>query len=301
MITVKNLHINLGGQEILKDLSFHVEPGSIFGLVGPSGAGKSTLFRCLIGLIPPRSGQIHGLGNLGIVFQNSPLLSSKTVQENVFLPLKIGGSNVKRFDILQEIGIEHLKDRYPAELSGGQKQKVCLARALVTDPSILFLDEPSSALDPQSTRELQELLLKFNRQGKTIIIITHDMDLIRALCTKVAVLNQGQIVEMKSAVDLFSHPEHPITKQLLEEVHHPLPETLKGEKLRLYFCGAAAKEPIISRMIREYEVEVNILKGSIDLVQSEIVGELTVTLRGPDYEKAIAFLNNNGVRLERLT
>lgn len=300
MISVKNLSKRLGQELVLNDISFHVERGTVFGIVGPSGAGKSTLFRCLAGLLTPDSGSFEGLEEPGLVFQQPSLLSSKTVYENIILPLKIRGSNVKRVDILQDIGIEHLANRYPAQLSGGQKQKAALARALVGNPSLLLLDEPSSALDPQSLREFQELLLKLNGQGKTIIIITHDMDLIKALSTTVAVLDRGHLVEIKPTVELFSHPEHPTTRLLLEEVHHPLPLSLKGEKLRLHFHGSAAQEPLISRLIKEHNIEVNILKGSIDIIQSEIVGELIVMLKGPDYEKACTFLETEGVRLERL-
>lgn len=302
MITVKNLRKKLGGQEILKGVSFHVEQGTIFGIVGPSGAGKSTLFRCLSGLLKPDQGEILGTKHLGIVFQHFPLLKSKTVLENVLLPLHIQGKDpLSALEALQQVGITHLKDRYPAQLSGGQKQKVAIARALASKPHALLLDEPSSALDPQSTKELWELLKNLSHQGLTIVIITHEMDLVRVLAAQVAVMHAGEFVEMGRIVDVFGNPQHSITKSLLEEMHHPLPADLMRDCLRLHFCGQATREPLVSRLIKEYDVEINILKGSIDTVQGETIGELTVTLKGPGSADAIAFLQGKGVGIERLS
>lgn len=302
MISVKDLRKRLGNQEVLKGVSFHVEPGSIFGIVGPSGAGKSTLFRCLSGLVPPDSGVCEGTHHLGILFQHCPLLSSQTVFANVALPLVLKGKDPKKaLEALNQVGLAHLASRYPAELSGGQKQKVALARALVSSPSALLLDEPSSALDPQSTKELQELLLKLNKEGLTILVITHEMDLVRALASEVAVMDNGTIVEMGRVVDLFGNPQHPVTKALLEQMHHPLPEGLIKDCLRLHFRGTTAKEPIISSLIKQHNVEINILKGALDTVQSEIIGELTISLKGPETEKAIAYLESKGVGIERLS
>lgn len=302
MIVVEKLYKVLGGKPILKNLSFHVEQGSIFGIVGPSGAGKSTLFRCLSGLLLPTHGHIQGNTGLGIVFQHFPLLTSRTALENVELPLIIKGVDKSFARIaLRQVGIESLSNCYPATLSGGQKQRVAIARALAARPSILLLDEPTSALDPQSTKELQELLRKLNKGGLTIILITHEMDLVRSLASSIAVMDQGEIVEMGPIAHVFGSPSHPVTKALLEEMHHPLPEDLAENCLRLHFRGTTTKEPIISRLIKEHDVEINILKGAIDQIQNETMGELLISLQGPDREKAIAFLEEKGVNVERLT
>ncbi|MEI6531664.1 MAG: methionine ABC transporter ATP-binding protein [Chlamydiota bacterium] len=300
MITVEHLYVTLGERPLLKNLSFHVEQGTIFGIVGPSGAGKSTLFRSLCGLTAPSEGHIRGTQKIGIVFQHFPLLSSRTVLENVELPLIIQGKDpLLAQKALDLVGLSALTDRYPAQLSGGQKQKAAIARALVGNPDVLLLDEPSSALDPQSTKELQELLLKLNKQGLTIILITHEMDLIRALASSVLVMDQGEIVEIGPLVEVFGNPVHAITKSLLEEMHPVPTEELTKDYLRLSFRGTAAKEPLISQLIKLHDVEINIFKGSIDTIQTELIGELFISLTGPETEKAITFLESKGVHIER--
>ena len=301
MITVDHLYVTLGKRTLLKNLSFQVEEGVIFGIIGPSGAGKSTLFRCLCGLNTPSKGFIRATQKIGIVFQHFPLLSSRTVLENVELPLIIKGQDPflakKALDL---VGISSLKERYPAQLSGGQKQKAAIARALVASPDVLLLDEPSSALDPQSTKELQELLLKLNKQGLTIILITHEMELIRALASFVLVMDQGEIVEMGALVEVFGSPSHPVTKSLLEKMHLAPNKELTKDCLRLSFRGEAAKEPLISQLIKQHDIEINIFQGSIDTLQTELMGELLISLTGPETEKAINFLKSKGVTVSRL-
>lgn len=314
----------------LNNISFDVEKGEIFGIMGQSGAGKSTLLRCLSTLEEPSSGRIW-IGSdeittlkkrplrifrkrVGMIFQHFNLLSSRTVAENIAFPLELAAVSPaemqKRVEnLLYLVGLSHKKDSYPERLSGGEKQRVGIARALALQPEVLFCDEATSALDPKMTQEILQLLKELNRSlGLTIILITHQMEVIKQVCHKVAVIDKGEIVEIGKVSDVFSQPKHPTTKHFLQNSIHELPVEIfkkNGQNkhfLRLYFRGDSAKEPIITQLIRSFDISVNILLGWIDALQDTTIGTLTVEISGTEdnRKKALQFLQESGVRYEVL-
>jgi D-methionine transport system ATP-binding protein len=319
-----------GKIEAVRNVSLDVEKGDVFGIIGQSGAGKSTLIRCLSSLEKPSEGEIfieecdiaqmsprelhHFRKKIGMVFQHFNLLASRNVAGNVAYPLEIHGipklERKKRLDeVLSLVDLEQKREAYPAQLSGGQKQRVGIARALASNPSVLFCDEATSALDPNTTRAILALLKKLNQTlGLTIVLITHEMDVIKQICNKVAVLDKGEIVESGSIAKVFSDPQHPTTKLLLQNSIHEVPRSFFKELspnrklLRLTFKGQKAGEPIISNMIRRFDVEVNILLGWIDSLQGMIIGNLVIELEAPEakLEEALRFLHQNEVNFEEL-
>lgn len=224
--------------QALDDVTVHIEKGGIYGIIGMSGAGKSTLLRCLAGLEKPDSGSITVAGtdlvsagkatlakirkNMGVVFQGYNLLMQRTVYENIAFPLRVAGTDRKQTEqrvdrLLKVVGLEDKKYAYPSQLSGGQKQRVAIARALATQPSILLCDEPTSALDPQTTGRVLALLKEINRSlGVTIVIITHEISVVRNICSHVAVLSQGAVAESGKVARVFTSPKTHITKALLD-------------------------------------------------------------------------------------
>ncbi|MDR3624485.1 MAG: ATP-binding cassette domain-containing protein [Chlamydiales bacterium] len=316
--------------EALKDINLQVDDKDIYGIIGLSGAGKSTLIRCLTQLEKPTSGKIlidnidfTGLTNqelrqhkkkIGMIFQHFNLLSSRTVAENVAYPLEISHTpKPKQYSRVQELlKLVNLSDKghmYPSELSGGEKQRVGIARALALSPSLLLCDEATSALDPKSTHQILDLLKSLNTKlGLTILLITHEMDVIKTICNKVAVLHKGSIVEQGSVIDVFANPKHSITKSFLEQRSHVLPQALyhannpSKRLLKLYFKGENAGKPIISKLIKNHPVDVNILLGSLDCLQNTIIGTLTIEISGKkeDIETSLSFLNDNHVAFEEV-
>lgn len=297
------------------DCSLEVFEGDIFGIVGKSGAGKTTLLRCLSGLTPISSGTlVNHAKSWAMIFQQLFLLESKTIYKNISLPLEIDKwpedqirSRVE--SLLQTVGLSHKIAAYPASLSGGEKQRVAIARALVKSPSLLFCDEATSALDPKTAHEILELLKTLNKQHDvTIVLITHDMNVIKKICTKVAILEKGNIIEQGSTLDLFYHPRNPSTQELVQNISHDL--NLKSLKesypnsfpLRLHFKGDSAKRPLLSQLISSYGLEVNILSGWIDTINQIPVGSLTITLSGTitQYEQAIFFFKQHQIAYEEL-
>jgi len=301
------------GQPIaaLTDINFSVAKGEIFGVIGRSGAGKSTLIRTLnllerpsqgrvliegrdLTVLPPR--QLPALRQrLGMVFQHFNLLKSRTIAQNIAFPLKLAGVHsrqaiARRVDeLLELVGLSDYRDSYPARLSGGQKQRVGIARALANSPSILLSDEATSALDPETTQSILKLLLDINRKlGLTIVLITHEMSVIRALCDQVAVIDQGRIVESGRVTDVFLHPSHPVTQSLLAEDGvdvsvsglSALREQAQGPLLRLTFVGAATYEPVLSRATELTGLHFNILQGTIGKIKNTPYGQLLVELIG---------------------
>ncbi len=296
---------NLSFDPILKNLLFHVEQSEVFGIVGPSGAGKTTLFRLLAGLTKPTGGSITWDGKpfiphpslIGFVFQQLHLLSSMTALENVAFPLKLHGLPLEwAAEALELVGMTAYANRPVARLSGGQRQKVAIARALAARPKALLFDEPTSALDPESVRQLISLLRKLNERGLTLLLITHEMDLVKALCHRAAVIDHGRIVEIGSVEQLLCAPKSPVTQQLLG-----LHDEGRGPLMRLVFHGEAAGQPLISQVVRAFPVDVNILSGSIDPVRDKMVGRLCVQITGKaeEVDRAIGFLESNGVRVVR--
>ncbi len=327
MITVENVSKFFGTYAALKNISFNVNKGDIFGIVGLSGAGKSTLIRCLATLERPTSGKIYvddaditrmtGVSlrsfrrKSGMIFQHFNLFSSKTVAENIAYPLKIAGKedSMRIKELLSLVHLHGKGSAYPAQLSGGEKQRAAIARAIAVQPKILFCDEATSALDPKTTKEILNLLKELNqRLGITIVLITHAMDVIKQICNHVVVLEKGEIVEGGAVSKVFTDPQHSTTKRFLQNRAHDIPEHFfktrsdRCQLLRLNFKGETASEPIIAHMIKQYDVEANILLGWIDNVQGVMVGTLVIELIGEPEKisSALIYLQNRSVHCEVL-
>ncbi len=312
----------------LQNVSLTVDIHDVYGIIGLSGAGKSTLIRSLARLVIPSSGTIlfhekdlsamtkHELRafrkKTGMIFQHFNLLSSRTVAENIAYPLEIAGfprdkQEARIDELLGLVGLTTKKDAYPSQLSGGEKQRVGIARALANHPEVLLCDEATSALDPKTTKEILNLLKTINKKlGVTIVLITHEMEVIKQICNKVAVIENGAIVEEGSVEDVFSDPQHPTTKRFLEKSSHELPleflNTLSPNRklLKLRFKGKAAGEPIISELVRKFDVDANILLGWIDRLQTLFLGTLIIELSGnPDnIHDALEYLSEKFVHFE---
>lgn len=303
----------------LSGVGLEVRAGEVFGVIGQSGAGKSTLIRLINGLEKPSTGRVvtdgaevggldaAGLRTLrrrvGMIFQHFNLLSSKTVAANVAFPLKVAGVPKAEIgprvaELLSRVGLADQAAKYPAQLSGGQKQRVGIARALANGPKILLCDEATSALDPQTTEQILDLLADLNRDlGLTIVLITHEMEVIRRVCHRVAVLDAGQVVESGEVADVFLHPQHQVTRRLVADAAGLAGARTPGA-LRLTFRGAATYEPILGRIARDTGVDYSILAGRIDRIRDEPYGQLLVSLVGGDVAEARARLTEAGVRVE---
>ena len=306
----------------LVDVSLEVAPGEVFGVIGQSGAGKSTLIRLINGIERPSLGRVitdgedvgaldaGGLRGLrrrvGMIFQHFNLLSSKTVAANVAFPLKVAGVprgeiGPRVAELLDRVGLADQAHKYPAQLSGGQKQRVAIARALANGPKILLCDEATSALDPQTTEQILDLLARLNRElGLTIVLITHEMEVIRRVCHRVAVLDAGAVVESGEVAEVFLHPQHPVTRALVADAAGLVVAKGQGAgpTLRLTFRGAATYEPILGRIARDTGVDYSILAGRIDRIRDEPYGQLLVSLVGGDVTEARTRLIAAGVRVE---
>ncbi len=292
----------------LQGVTLGIAKQDVYGMIGLSGAGKSTLIRCLVGLIKPTSGRVlfnhTDIGHLkgknlrdfrlkmGMIFQHFNLLSSRTVAGNIAYPLEIAGASKseqnKRVDeLLGLVGLSSKKEVYPSSLSGGEKQRVGIARALANQPEVLFCDEATSALDPRTTKEILDLLKTINKKlGITIVLIAHDMEVIKRICNRVAVMEAGKIVEEGLVSEVFAEPQHPTTKHFIQGSSHEIPEEFfkppspNRKLLRLRFKGTVANEPLISQIVKNYHVDANILLGWIDRLQTTTVGTLIVELTG---------------------
>nr|WP_267967297.1 MULTISPECIES: methionine ABC transporter ATP-binding protein [unclassified Pseudomonas] len=310
--------------------SLTIEDGQVFGLIGHSGAGKSTMLRLINRLEEPSGGKIVVDGEdvtafdanqlrrfrqqVGMIFQHFNLLASKTVADNVALPLVLAGElprgeiDKRVTELLARVGLSEHAKKYPAQLSGGQKQRVGIARALSTNPKILLCDEATSALDPQTTASVLQLLAEINRELKlTIVLITHEMDVIRRVCDRVAVMDAGQIVEAGPVADVFLHPQHATTRRFVQEdeqvdeneqrddfAHVP------GRIVRLTFQGCATYAPLLGTVARETGVDYSILAGRIDRIKDIPYGQLTLALIGGDMDAAFARFTAADVHMEVL-
>jgi len=329
-----------GPVEALKGIDLTIQPGEVFGIIGKSGAGKSSLVRVINLLNRPTTGQVIVGGQeltqlndaqlrearreIGMVFQHFNLLSSRTVFDNAALPLELAGMDTAAIrarvnPLLELVGLAHLADRYPAQISGGQKQRVGIARALASRPKVLLSDEATSALDPETTRSILDLLRQVNRElGLTVVLITHQMQVIKQVADRVAVIEAGRIVEQGRVLDVFTRPQQAITKSLIDEI---LPQELPasvldhvrklagqlgagrtGQLLRLSYAGDSAYQPILSQLIRQFGVDMSILHGQVDEIQDETFGSLAVYASGEadSVRGAVAHLRAGGVEVEEV-
>lgn len=331
MIVIENLHKEFIAQDqtlsAVDNVSIHVDKGDIFGIIGLSGAGKSTLVRCINRLEEPTSGHIyidgqeitgcssselrHMRKKIGMVFQHFHLLNMRTVEQNIAFPLEISNIPNKEeriTDLLRLVELEDKRHSYPSQLSGGQKQRVGIARALANNPSVLLCDEATSALDPKTTQSILELLKKINNElGVTMIIITHQMEVIKQICNKVAVMDGGSVIEQGTLRDIFANSKHPITSQFVQSVSHDLPPVLITQNgnnilVRISYQSEGVGKPLLSKAIRKFNIDANILLGGIDHLGSSIIGNLVVELSGDpkQIQSAIDYLEENDVKCERI-
>lgn len=334
MIEFQDVHktYRVAGRDIpaLHATRLVIPSGQVFGLIGHSGAGKSTLLRLINRLEQPSGGTILIDGEdvtayrpdrlrqlrqqVGMIFQHFNLLASKTVADNVALPLRLAGQlsaadiDKRVASLLARVGLSEHARKYPAQLSGGQKQRVGIARALSTEPKILLCDEATSALDPQTTASVLRLLAEINRElNLTIVLITHEMDVIRRVCDQVAVMDAGRIVEQGPVAQVFLHPTHPTTKRFVQEdeqvdeneqrndfAHVP------GRIVRLTFQGDATYAPLLGTVARETGVDYSILAGRIDRIKDAPYGQLTLAITGGDMDAAFARFTQADVHMEVL-
>lgn len=338
MIELKNIQkiFNKKGAKVeaLKGVNLQVDKGDIFGVIGFSGAGKSTLIRMVNYLEQPTLGEVivdnKNLGKLttkelrevrkqiGMIFQHFNLLESKNVFENVAIPLVLNHRPKDEIEsrvneLLEFVGLEDKAKAYPSELSGGQKQRIGIARALATNPLILLCDEATSALDPQTTGSILQLLKKINREYNiTILMITHEMAVIREVCNKVAVMENGEIIEQGNLLEVFGNPKEQTTKNFVRTVvHDEVPQVILDEingedenskVLKLKFIGENSKKAILAEACSEFNVQPNILFANVTELQGNILGNLIVELKGEkeDIEDAHRYMKDRNVGVEEV-
>lgn len=322
--------------QALNNVSLHVPAGQIYGVIGASGAGKSTLIRCVNLLERPTEGSILIDGQelthlseskliqvrrqIGMIFQHFNLLSSRTVYGNIALPLELDNLPKEEIDrrvteLLALVGLAEKHDVYPANLSGGQKQRVAIARALASNPKVLLCDEATSALDPATTRSILELLKDINRRlGLTILLITHEMDVVKRICDRVAVISQGELIEQDTVSEVFSHPKTPLAQQFIQStLHLDIPqdytERLANQSpdkttplLRLEFTGKSVDAPLLSQAARNFNINSNIISAQMDYAGGVKFGIMLCEMHGEtqDTEAAIAWLQEQHVKTEVL-
>ncbi len=325
-----------GGVVALKGIDLEIGRGEIFGIIGLSGAGKSTLVRCINMLERPTSGKVFVDGldmtelnesqlrdarkEIGMIFQHFNLLSSATVYDNVAFPLKLSGTSEDEIQkkvspLLELVGLADKAGQYPSQLSGGQKQRVGIARALASDPKVLLCDEATSALDPQTTKSILALIKDINKKlSLTVVVITHEMQVIKEICNKVAVISEGVIAEQGDVLEVFTNPQHAITKEFISVLlSNELPAAFRGNEispektpgslllLRLIFLGERADDPVLAEMIRSCKgLECTMLFGNLDEIHGVPFGRMIVGLSGEDsaIQSALDFLGGKDVRVE---
>ncbi|MDO6500397.1 methionine ABC transporter ATP-binding protein MetN [Photobacterium sanguinicancri] len=320
----------------LRDINLTIEQGTIFGVIGSSGAGKSTLIRCVNLLERPSRGQVIVDGvdltqlsnqeltlarrKIGMIFQHFNLLSSRTVFDNVALPLELANKSktdikAKVTELLQLVGLSDKHHSYPANLSGGQKQRVAIARALASEPKVLLCDEATSALDPATTQSILELLKEINRKlNLTILLITHEMDVVKNICSKVAIIGDGELVEKGPVGDIFAHPKTELAREFIRStLDLSIPEDYKARMtaeriensyplIRLEFTGASVDAPLISQVAREFNIDISILSSDMDYAGGVKFGLMLAEFYGTEQaaENAVAFLRDHKVNVEVL-
>ncbi|WP_368347043.1 methionine ABC transporter ATP-binding protein [Peptostreptococcus anaerobius] len=311
MIEIRNVNKYFGDTQVLKDINITIKDGEIFGIIGHSGAGKSTLLRCINRLENFSSGQVLIDGtdvgklnendlrdlrkNLGMIFQHFSLLERRTVFENVALPMECFGYSKDQIktrveELLDLVGILDKKDDKPRNLSGGQKQRVAIARALTMNPKVLLCDEATSALDPKTTKSILELLRQISgKLGITIIMVTHQMEVIKQICTRTAIMDAGRVVEMGDTEEVFLKSNKAIRK-LLGEENIVLPQ---GNNLKLLFTNDKSNEAIITSMARELNIDVSIIYGRLEKFRDDILGSLIINIPDGYVDSVKDYLNRH--------
>ena len=326
-----------GNVHAVNDVDLTINDGEIFGIIGFSGAGKSTLVRCINLLERPTSGKVFidqdeltGLSakdlrsvrkKIGMIFQHFNLMRSRTVYQNIAFPLKGSGLTKSEMDkkilsLLELVDLKDKKDAYPSQLSGGQKQRVAIARALANDPKVLLCDEATSALDPQTTKSILRLLKQVNdKLGITIVLITHEMAVIKEICDRVAVMENGKVVEEGSILDIFCKPQATVTKNFIASTSNvsrvyemveegtPLTTLNAGQCLvKLNYDAVNTSKALISEISRQFDVDTNIIFGNVEIIKDSPLGDLVVIFDGKveNIEKAIAYMEKHDVKVEVL-
>ncbi|MGO1060104.1 methionine ABC transporter ATP-binding protein [Planococcus sp. FY231025] len=331
MISITNLskeyQTKKGTVTGVDNVSLTVGEGEVFGIVGYSGAGKSSLLRCMNLLERPTSGEIKIAGvdltqlkgeglrqarlKIGMIFQHFYLISQKTVSENIAFALKAAklpkAQAAKRVDeLLEMVGLSDKKDVYPSQLSGGQKQRVGIARALANNPSVLLCDEATSALDPNTTLSILRLLKKINRElNITIVLITHEMNVVKEICDRMAVMQGGRVIEEGEVYDLFSSPKTALTKEFISsvvsfDVPAPILAACTGSVIKVQFKGAVAGEGVITDTVQHFDVKGNFLHGSIEYIQEKPLGLFLMEIQGrpENISRAITYMEGRGATVE---
>ena len=338
MIRVENVSKTYTGKqgtvEAVKDVSLEISRGEIFGVIGFSGAGKSTLIRLLNGLETVTSGHIYinekdittlkrkellkERQKIAMIFQHFNLLWSRTVEENIAFSLEIAGvpkaeRKAKVAELIDLVGLTGREKSYPSQLSGGQKQRVGIARALANDPEVLLCDEATSALDPKTTKDILKLLVEINQElGLTIVLITHEMHVVRQICHRVAVMEEGRVVESGEVIEVFKNPQQPITKQFvgeervddeIDEVFHHLSTSLRpGVAVRIQHLGDRTGDAVLSEAIRKLDATVSILQAKVNITQKGILGSMIILIEeeSSKAEEVIEYLKQAEIIVEVL-
>ncbi|EHJ29261.1 ABC transporter, ATP-binding protein [Clostridioides difficile 050-P50-2011] len=318
MISIKNVNKYYGKVQVLKDVSIEIESGEIFGIIGHSGAGKSTLLRCINGLEEYQEGnvfvsdkEVKSLNEkqmrdlrkeLGMIFQHFSLLERRTVFDNVALPLECFGyskEEIKKrvLELLEVVGISEKKNDKPRNLSGGQKQRVAIARALALNPQVLLCDEATSALDPNTTKSILSLLEDINKKlGITIIVVTHQMEVIKQICGRVAIMENGEVLEVGDTEEIFLRNTKGLRK-LIGEESIILP---KGTNIKILFPKDISNEAIITTMARELNIDVSIIFGKLEQFKDDILGSLIINISDKSGEQVKQYLTSKGIRWEEM-
>ena len=338
MIRVENVSKTYTGKqgtvEAVKDVSLEISRGEIFGVIGFSGAGKSTLIRLLNGLETVTSGHIYinekdittlkrkellkERQKIAMIFQHFNLLWSRTVEENIAFSLEIAGvpkaeRKAKVAELIDLVGLTGREKSYPSQLSGGQKQRVGIARALANEPEVLLCDEATSALDPKTTKDILKLLVEINQElGLTIVLITHEMHVVRQICHRVAVMEEGRVVESGEVIEVFKNPQQPITKQFvgeervddeIDEVFHHLSTSLRpGVAGRIQYLGDRTGDAVLSEAIRKLDATVSILQAKVNITQKGILGSMIILIEeeSSKAEEVIEYLKQAEIIVEVL-
>lgn len=318
MISVKNVNKFFGEKQVLKDVNIEINEGEIFGIIGHSGAGKSTILRCMNGLEPYQEGSVKVDGkevkdlnekemrelrkDLGMIFQHFSLLERKTVFENVALPLECFGyskaEKEKRvMELLELVGLKERRNDKPRNLSGGQKQRVAIARALALNPKVLLCDEATSALDPNTTKSILTLIEDINKKmGITVVVVTHQMEVIKQICGRIAIMENGQVLEVGETEEIFLKNTAGLRK-LLGEENIVLPE---GTNVKILFPKDISNDSIITSMARELDIDVSIVFGRLEKFKDDVLGSLIINVPDKNGEAVKKFLTDKDIRWEEI-